>query len=82
MDKNGDWVYQEDTDLWNSLAGMTEIGTPSDQIDTFVRLSFPADLPAGEYELHLLIYDSETLQPAVQIGIWEPEFLLARVRLH
>ena len=82
VDKDGDWVYQEDTDLSKSLTGMTEIGTPSDQIDTFVRLSFPADLPAGEYELHLLIYDSETLQPAVQIGIWEPEFLLARVRLH
>ena len=81
VDKDGDWVYQEDTDLWKILPATTEIGTLTVQIDTFVPMSFPADLPAGEYELRLLVYDTETLQPAVRIGIWEPELLLARVRL-
>jgi hypothetical protein len=50
-------------------------------IDTLVRLVFPPDLPAGEYELRLVIYDVENLQPVVQVGVWEPELLLARVLL-
>ena len=41
----------------------------------------PADLPPGVYELRLIVYDSATLSPTVEIGVWEPEVVLARLRL-
>ena len=54
---------------------------PTDEpIDTLVHLQFPADLPAGEYELRLVVYDADSLTPTVEIGVWEPETVLARLR--
>ena len=42
---------------------------------------FPPELPAGEYELRLLLYDAVTLQTVVQDGTWEPELILGRLRV-
>ena len=53
----------------------------SELVDALVLLDFPADLLAGEYELRLVVYDSETLKPTVELGVWEPEFVLAHLRL-
>ncbi len=44
-------------------------------------LKIPAELSAGEYELRMVVYDFETLVPTVEIGVWEPEVTLARLRL-
>ena len=44
-------------------------------------LDFPEDLPAGNYELRLVVYNFETLVPTVEIGVWEAETTLARLRL-
>lgn len=50
-------------------------------MDTVFYLDIPADLAPGDYELRLVVYDSETLSPTVELGVWEPEVALARVRL-
>ena len=55
VDSEGSWVFQEDTDLWKAGgATMADSGhQPLATIDTLVRLDFPPELPAGEYELRL-----------------------------
>ena len=40
-----------------------------------------AELSAGEYELRMVVYNFETLTPTVEIGVWEAETTLARLRL-
>ena len=35
----------------------------------------------ADYELRLVVYDAETLTPTVEIGVWEAETTLARLRL-
>jgi len=78
----GSWVFQEDLSLWKPVSALPAVATPGALIDTLVRLELPEELPAGEYQLRLVIYDAETLQPVVQDGTWEPELLLARLRLN
>ena len=38
-------------------------------------------LPPGDYELRMVIYNFETQVPTVEVGVWEPEFVLARLLL-
>ncbi len=82
VEDEGSWVYQEDLKLWKPVSSLPAHMTPGAPVDTLVRLDLPDELPNGEYELRLVIYDAETLQPVVQDGIWEPELLLARLRLN
>ena len=81
VEQDGGWIYQEDTELWKPEHSTLQPGASAQPLDTLVRLVFPPDLPAGEYELRLVVYDVETLEPVVQVGVWEPEFLLARLLL-
>jgi len=55
-------------------------GGLSTQFDTVFLLQLPAGLLAGEYELRLVVYDTETLQPTVEMSNWQPEVTLARLR--
>ena len=80
-DKGGAGVYQMDTVIWKPNHTLTGSGGPSAQFDTVFQLQLPADLLPGEYELRLVVYDSETLQPTVELGVWEPELTLALLRL-
>lgn len=80
-ESEGSWVFQEDQDLWKPAGGTGAEPAGHVTIDTLVRIRFPPKLPAGEYELRLVLYDADTLQTVVQDGTWEPELLLARVRL-
>ncbi len=77
----GRWVVQEDADLLRS-GGAPAGQSARTQYDKLMQLAVPADIPTGDYELRLTVYNTETLQPAVQVGVWEPEVLLARIRLH
>ena len=81
VEQDGGWIYQEDRELWKPEHLTLQPGASAQPLDTLVRLVFPPDLPAGEYELRLVVYDVETLEPVVQVGIWEPELLLARLLL-
>ncbi len=50
-------------------------------MDTVNYLDFPTDLSPGENELRLIVYNSATLSPTVEPGVWEGEVALARLRL-
>ena len=80
-DSDESWVFQEDTDLWKASGAASADSALHRTIDTLVRLDFPPELPAGEYELRLLLYDAVTLQTVVQDGTWKPELILARLRV-
>ena len=76
-----DRSYQRDIVLWKPDHTLTGSGGISEPFDTLIHFDFPADLPPGEYELRLVVYSTETQIPTVEIGVWEAELLLARVRL-
>ena len=77
----GERAYQEDAVLWNPNHLPTSHWSADEPVDFLTLLAVPADLPAGIYELRLVVYNFETLVPTVEIGIWEPETTLARLQL-
>ena len=80
-DSEGGGVYQRDAVLTNSEPSSTRHWSADEQVDTLVYLDIPASIPPGEYELRLVVYDFETLKPTVELGVWEAETVLARLRL-
>ena len=64
-------LYNAPTSRWNA----------DEPVDTLVSFSIPADLPAGRYELRLIVYDVETLTPTVEIDVWEPEVVLTELQI-
>ena len=75
----GGSVYQQDAVLTNSKPASTSNWSAGELIDTLHLLEFSADLPPGEYEMRLVVYDFATLKPTVELGIWESETVLARL---
>ena len=80
-DAEGTGVYQKDRFLKDWDFEITRHWTAGESVDTLFYLMFPAELPPGEYELRLVVYDYETLKPTVELGVWEAEKVLARLRL-
>ena len=80
-DAEGGRVYQKDAVLLDSRHRRTGRWAADELVDTVYYLDIPADLAPGDYELRLIVYDSATLSPTVELGVWEPEIALARVRL-
>ena len=74
-------VYQKDTSIWKSDHTPTGLWAADDISDTPFHLTFPPDLRPGDYELRLVVYNAETLTPTVQVDVWEPEVVLARLHL-
>ena len=62
--------YPHTTSLWNTKP-----------VSTAFKLEIPNELTAGEYELRMVVYDLVTSTPTVEVGVWEPETTLGRVRL-
>ncbi len=79
--REGERAYQEDAVLRRGSGHPTSYWWMKDSVEFLTVLTVPDDLPAGEYELRLVVYDLETLIPTVEIGVWEPETTLARLRL-
>lgn len=77
----GEKVHQEDHVLWNPSHRPTSHWLVDEPVDTLSMLDFADDLPAGDYEFRMVVYNFETQAPTVEIGVWEPETTLARVRL-
>ena len=50
-------------------------------MDTVYYLYILTDLSPGENALRLIVYDSATLSPTGEPGVWEREVALARLRL-
>ena len=44
-------------------------------------MEIPPDLKPGEYELRLVVYDYESLKPTVELGVWEPEAVIANLQV-
>ena len=77
----GERIFQEDSVLWNPVHQPTSDWSGEEPVDTTGILAFPAELPAGDYELRLVVYDFETQVPTVETGVWEAETTLAQLRL-
>ena len=77
----GERAYQEDIVLWSLSHLPTSYWTADVPVDTLALLAVPADLPAVNYELRLVVYNFDTLVPTVEQGVWEPETTLAHLRL-
>ena len=81
FDAEGIIVFQQDAKLMNPKDWPTGRWSPDEAVDSLHRLEFPADLPPGDYELRLVVYDVESLKPTVELGVWEPEAVLAKVQI-
>ncbi len=75
-DSEGGGVYQRDIVLLNPNHSRTNDWSPEQPVETLYHMEIPRDLKPGEYELRLIVYDYETLQPTVELGVWKPEAVL------
>ena len=73
--------FQRDVVLGNRDHARTSQWSAEKVVNTVYNLDFPAELLSGEYELRLIVYDTETLTPAAASDGWEPELVLTRLRL-
>lgn len=80
-DADGELSYQKDHVLGNADLARTSHWAADETVETLFYLDFPEDSLPGEYELKLIVYNADTLIPTVEIDVWEPEFVLARLRL-
>ena len=80
-DAEGSSVYQKDYVLWKPGHSSTGSRGLTDHFDSLHLLAFPADLQSGDYELRMVVYDTATLKPTVELGVWEPETTLAHLKL-
>ncbi len=78
---DGGVVYQQDAVLRDPGRASTNNWSAGERIDTLHYLDVPVDLASGEYEMRMVVYDFATLQPTVEIGVWEPETELVRLRI-
>lgn len=79
--EDGEVVLQQDATLWNPLHQPSSLWDPDEDIDTLVQFTVPRNITSGDYELRLVVYNAETLVPTVEIGVWEPEVVLANISL-
>ena len=78
----GERVYQADDLLWKPTNHTPTSQWSADEVvESLVQLEFPPDIPPGDYELRMVVYNFETQAPTVQQGVWEAEVVLARLRL-
>ena len=80
-DAGGERVYQDDAPLMDLRRAQTSDWKADEPVDNLFHLEFPVDLPPGEYELRLVIYDSETNKPTAELDVWNTEIVLARLQL-
>ncbi len=80
-DSEGGGVYQRDIVLLNPNYSPTSNWTPNKPVETLYHMEIPPDLKPGQYELRLIVYDYESLKPTVELGVWEPEAVIANVQI-
>ncbi len=79
--RDGGMSYQMDDVLGNASHARTSLWSAGEPVETLHYLEIPAELQPGEYELRLIVYSTVSKTPTVEIGVWEPELLLARLQL-
>lgn len=80
-DTAGEAVLQEDFVLTNSVSKPTSRWNAGKPVDSLFYLEATHELPPGEYELRLVVYDFKTWEPTVELGVWKPESKLTHLRL-
>lgn len=81
-DAQGNRVWQHDQWLLTGpLYEPTSLWVPNTTITTHILLDIAPHVPTGLHELRLIVYDTESHTPTVEIGIWEPEAMLAVLSL-
>ena len=75
----GSSVFQRDYVLWRPDHSSTGGGGQSEPFDSLHLIEFPADLPSGDYQLRIVVYDTESLKPTVELGVWEAETTIAHL---
>ena len=78
-DDSGSKVFQQDEVLTDSESRATSQWSEQDPVDTWFDLEIPAGLAPGVYELRLVVYNAESLTPTVEVDVWEPDVLMARL---
>ncbi|MXZ23123.1 MAG: hypothetical protein F4Y84_21475 [Caldilineaceae bacterium SB0665_bin_25] len=78
-DAQGSNVFQRDYVLWKPDHSSTGAGGQTEPFDSLHLTEFPADLPFGDYELRIVVYDTESLKPTVELGVWEAETTIAHL---
>lgn len=78
-DAEGSSVLQSDYVLWRPDHSSTGGGGQSEPFDSLHLLEIPADLPSGDYQLRIVVYDTESLKPTVELGVWEAETTIAHL---
>ena len=81
LNAQGERIYQNDAILMDYRRANTSLWKADEPVDNLFHLELPAGLPSGEYELRLVIYDSETYKPTAKLDVWNTEILLARLHL-
>lgn len=79
-DAEGKSLFQEDYVLWRPDHSSTGSEGVSGPFDSVHLLSFPTDLSPGAYELRMVVYDTESLKPTVELGVWEAEKTIAHLQ--
>ena len=79
-DAENNGVFQKDFVLWRPDHSSTGGGGQSEPFDSLHLVEFPADLPSGDYELRIVVYDTESLKPTVELGVWEAETTIAHLQ--
>lgn len=74
-------VFQRDALLIDNQSELSSHWKEGAPVVNLFLLERPADLPAGEYELRLVICDSETGKPAAELDVWNTEIALARLKV-
>ena len=74
-------VFQDDVTLVDINHEMTSQWKTGEPVDNLFHFELPSDLPPGEYELRLVVYDSVTRKPAAELDVWNTEIALARLHL-
>ncbi len=74
-------VYQSDITLLDLNNEKSSRWKADEPVDNLFHFELPADLPPGEYELRVVVYDSETHKPAAELDVWNTEIVLARLQL-
>ena len=78
---DGERAFQQDIVLWGPNHMPTSHWPANAPVETMTPLDLPVALSPAEYELRMVVYDFETQVPTVEIGVWEAETALARLRL-
>ncbi len=80
-DAEDERVFQHDAPLMGLHHLRTSQWQSAEPVDNLFHIDIPADLQPEEYELRLVIYDSETHKPAAELDVWNTEIALAHLQL-